>query len=169
MCVLVLACEVLFGWVFSVRVLGELWLRCITNIEEGFDWLNTSQCWASYNKQPLMHRCDCLKNMGKSLESDNEEKMIPDSILGIYWTFSRVRSKMLDSFTPTQEERRMLWARSGSCGLPPGLVCQDCPVAAALVKKWTENPCLPAQKLEVYPSQPGLWVGAPRALVSSLS
>ena len=31
-----------------------------------------------------MHRCDCLKNMGKSLESDNEEKMIPDSILGIY-------------------------------------------------------------------------------------
>ena len=149
------------GWIFSLvcfsfglwgpfwlsflcESLGELGLRCITNIEEGFDWQNTLQCWASYSKHPLMHSCDCMKSMGKSLESDIEEKMIPDSILGIYWTFSRVRSKMLDSFTPTREESRTLWARSGSCGLPPGLVCQDCPVAAALVKEWTENSCLPA-------------------------
>ena len=31
-----------------------------------------------------MHSSDCLKSMGKSLESDNEEKMIPNSILGVY-------------------------------------------------------------------------------------
>ena len=63
---------------FSFGLWGPFWLSflcesprrartkvCITNIEEGCDWQNTSQCWASYNKQPLMHSCDCLKKYGK--------------------------------------------------------------------------------------------------------